>query len=289
MIAYPFVSSLRPAAPWRDRRGRLSLLKAGVLIGLAAPAAAALVRLVLGVYGAEPVEPLQDEAGLWALRFLPLSLAVTPLRLLWRRGRLVEVRRLVGLAAFAYAALHLLAYAALQDWVLVKIASEIARRSYLTIGFTALLGLAVLAATSTDTAVRRLGPVRWQRLHRLAYPIAVLAAVHFFVQTRLDPTQAIVVAGVLAWLLALRLWRWRAGRLAATTALVSALLATLATAGGEALLFHLRFGVDIATLLATNVSTAAGIRPAWWVAGLTILPAMVALGRKDRTAGRRTA
>jgi sulfoxide reductase heme-binding subunit YedZ len=275
----PRRSLLSPAPPWRDRKGTFSPLKAGVLMLLVAPALVLTAAFALDELGAEPVERLQDEAGRWALRLLLLSLAVTPLRLLWRWNRLILVRRMIGLAALFYALGHLLSYVALEDWAILTVAGEIATRVYLTIGATALAGLIVLGATSTDGAVRRLGASRWQALHRAAYPIAVLAVVHFFLQTRLDPTEAIVMSGLLAWLLLVRLVRGWRGALATVHAAGAAMAVTLAVALGEALLFHLRFDAPLGALLAANLQTAAGVRPAWWVGGLTGSVAAVALVR----------
>ncbi len=276
------------APPWRDRAGAFSWLKATVLAGLAAPALALVLAGAFGALGAEPVERAQDEAGRWALRFLLLSLAITPLRLLWRWNRLVLVRRMIGLAALAYALGHLTAHLALEDWRVVAVAGEIGTRVYLTIGAVALAGLVVLGLTSTDGAVRRLGAARWQALHRLSYPAAALAVLHFFLQTRLDPSEAFVVTGLLAWLLALRVARrWR-GALTAADALVLALAVTAAVALGEAVFFHLKFGAPLETLLMANTGTASGVRPAWWVGALTSATALVAYarpaGRPRRTA-----
>ncbi|MFP4270146.1 MAG: sulfite oxidase heme-binding subunit YedZ [Alphaproteobacteria bacterium] len=267
------------STPWRDRKGAFSPLKATVLALLAAPALVPLTAFALGALGAEPVERLQDEFGRWAVRCLLLSLAVTPLRLLWRWNRLILVRRMLGLAALGYALGHLAAYAALEDWVLAKMASEIAARIYLAIGAVALAGMIALGLTSTDGAVRRLGATRWQALHRASYAIAVLAVTHVFLQTRLDPSEAFVLAGVLAWLLAVRAWRAWAGSLAPTAALGLAVAATAAAALAEAVFFHLKFGAPLATLLAANLDAATGARPAWWVAGLTLPVAIGAFAR----------
>ncbi len=283
------VSNILAHAPWRDRRGRFSPLKAATLAALALPGALLLAAFARGALGAEPVERLQDEAGIWALRLLFLSLAVTPLRLLWRWNDLVKLRRMIGLAALVYALAHFAAYVALEDGVAAKIALEIVQRAYLLVGFAALAMLTVLGATSTDAAVRRLGAARWQALHRLAYPAAVLATVHMFWQTRLDPTQALVMSGLVAWLMALRLWRWRVGVVGPAAAVSLALAAAGFTALGEALLFHLRFGVDLAAVLATNLGTHAGVRPAWWVGALTSTVAIGALIRRRGTAPRARA
>ncbi len=273
---------LRLRVPWRDRQGAVSPLKLVALAALAAPAATLALASALGTLGAEPVERLQDEAGRWALRWLLLSLAVTPLRLLWRWNRLILVRRMIGVAALAYALGHLAAYAALEDWVLATVAGEIASRVYLAIGAVALAGLLALGLTSTDGAVRRLGAARWQGLHRLSYVIAPVAVTHVFLQTRLDPSEALVMAGLLAWLLAVRVQRAHAGGLRAGHALAAAAAVTLAVAGGEALLFHLRLDAPLAAVLLANLDTAAGVRPAWWVAAITLAVTAGAFVRRAR-------
>jgi sulfoxide reductase heme-binding subunit YedZ len=286
-IAIPAADRSLPTAPWRDRRGGFSPLKAAVLGLLLAPALVLLAAFAAGALGAEPVERLQDELGRWAVRLLLLSLAVTPLRLLWRWNRLILVRRMIGVAALAYALGHLASYAALEDWVLAKIAGEIASRIYLTIGAAALAGLIVLGLTSTDAAVRRLGAARWQALHRASYAIAPLAVTHVFLQTRLDAGEAFVLAGVLAWLLALRAWRWWRGALTPASALALAAAATLVVALAETVALHLKFGVPLVTLLATNLDTAAGVRPAWWVAALSLPVALVAVVRARTAPAQR--
>jgi sulfoxide reductase heme-binding subunit YedZ len=142
--------------------------------------------------------------GLFSIRFLLLSLLVTPLRAIFNWPRITQVRRLLGLAALAYAVAHLVLYADDQKWQLLTVVSEITLRFYLTIGFVALLGLAVLGVTSTDAWLRRLG-ARWKRLHRIAYGIGALAAFHFFLQSKADVSEASLMAGLLVWLMA-----WRA-------------------------------------------------------------------------------
>ncbi|HEY7752360.1 MAG TPA: protein-methionine-sulfoxide reductase heme-binding subunit MsrQ [Steroidobacteraceae bacterium] len=160
--------------------------------------------------GANPVEKVQDTLGIWGLRFLLLTLAVTPLREWFRWPRLLAFRRMLGLFAFAYIALHFLWYLFVDqafDWR--QLLADIAKRPYITLGFTALALLAPLAWTSTDRAMRRLGR-RWQRLHRLVYPAAVLGCVHFWWQVKADIREPLFYAAVAALLLGWRLQRhWR--------------------------------------------------------------------------------
>src|SRR5437588_5800354 len=152
-----------PVAIWRDRRGRLSALRMATLCLLALPILLAVVAAFSEEgFGARPLNDLIHRAGYWALVFLLLALAVTPLTRIARFGKLMDVRRMIGVGAFCYALTHILLYVADQMLDLAKVGSEIVLRLYLTIGFTALTGLAVLAMTSTDGWVRRLGPQRWQ-------------------------------------------------------------------------------------------------------------------------------
>ena len=169
---------------WRDRRGRVSALRVGTLALLLFPLAKALVDAQAILHGARPLNDLIHRAGFWALTFLGVTLAVTPLRRIARYGNLIEVRRMLGVGAFCYIAAHLTLFTADQMFSLSKVVHEISHRWYLIVGGTAWLGLAILAATSTDGMVRRLGGLRWRRLHQAVYVIALLALIHYFHQTR---------------------------------------------------------------------------------------------------------
>lgn len=160
-----------------------------------------------GALGADPVAAIEHFLGLWALRLLLLTLAVTPLRQLTGLAVLLRFRRMLGLYAFAYASLHFAAYLVLDlrgYWA--EIFVEIAKRPYITVGFAAWLMLVPLAATSTRAAMRRLGR-RWGLLHRLVYPVAILAVLHFWWVVKSDVREPAIYAGVLALLLGWRLWR----------------------------------------------------------------------------------
>jgi sulfoxide reductase heme-binding subunit YedZ len=140
-------------------------------------------------------------------------------------------------------------------------------RIYLTIGFVALIGLFALAATSTDTMVRRLGGRRWSRLHQSVYVIAMLATIHYFMQRKLEVYEPTVMAGLLLWLLSYRLvLRLSARRrLPVWVIFLLGAGAGLATAGGEALYFRLAMGVDPILILSADLSLAVGLRPGWVV------------------------
>lgn len=153
--------------------------------------------------GARPVTEATHITGDWAVVFLLCSLALTPARAAFDWMPLTQIRRRVGVAAALYAGLHFLIYVADQRWNLVVVALEIVRRFYLTIGFVALLALAALAITSTNGWQRRLKR-NWKRLHWLVFPAAVLAILHFFIQSKANVGEATVAAGLFAWLV---LWR----------------------------------------------------------------------------------
>jgi methionine sulfoxide reductase heme-binding subunit len=172
---------------------------------------------------------------------------------------------MIGVGVFVYAVLHFLLYFVDQGFNLPFIASEIVLRIYLTIGFTAVVGAGVLAATSTDGAMHRLGGRRWRRLHQLIYLVAFLGAVHFFMQSKLDEWEPTVMAGLLGWLLGYRLVSrrftrrgglpvWLLGLLSITTA--------IATAVGEAAYFWVSKDVSPILVLPANFSLETGIRPA---------------------------
>ena len=198
--------------PWRDYSGRVSPLKTAVFVGLFLPGLWVAANLALGTFGARPLTEAIHQIGLWTLRFIFIALAITPARRLLRWPRLILVRRMVGVAACAYGLTHLSLYFVDEAFNLRQIAWEIATRIYLTIGFTALLGLVALAVTSTDGMVRRMGARRWQRLHRIVYAIGTLAVLHFFMQSKLDEWEPTVMAGIFVWLMGCRLVSWRLGR-----------------------------------------------------------------------------
>lgn len=154
--------------------------------------------------GAEPVVEIEHTLGLWALRFLMLTLAITPLRQLTHLNALIRYRRLIGLYAFFYACLHFLVYLVLDlgsYWTLIF--EDIAKRPYITIGFSAWLLLLPLAVTSTKKWMLRLGR-KWAKLHMLIYPAALCAVLHFYWLVKSDTREPLLYAGILGVLL---LWR----------------------------------------------------------------------------------
>jgi sulfoxide reductase heme-binding subunit YedZ len=252
-------------APWYDRAGRLSLLKLSVFIGLFLPAAWLAWLALTHDLGARPLNTAIHFAGLWMVRFLLITLAITPARQLFRWAPLILVRRMLGVATFAYGLLHLGLYVVDQNWNLIRVVSEIWLRIYLTIGFVALFGLMLLAITSTDGWVRRLGGKRWQALHRIVYLVSVLALIHFFMQAKLNVYPAALMSGFFLWLMGYRLWD-RFGEIGSIPSLLGlAGLSAIATALTEAGWYAVATHAPALKVLEANLGFAAGIRPAWWV------------------------
>ena len=260
---------------WRDRRGRVSALRVGTLALLLFPLAKALVDAQAILHGARPLNDLIHRAGFWALTFLGVTLAVTPLRRIARYGNLIEVRRMLGVGAFCYIAAHLTLFTADQMFSLSKVVHEISHRWYLIVGGTAWLGLATLAATSTDGMVKRLGGMRWRRLHQIIYGIALLALIHYFQQTKADVTVPVFAASLFLWLFAYRLvvWWQGSGELSTLTLLFMSIAVSLLTFIGEAVGIGIAFHVSPMRVLDVAFDFSAGIRPGWQVlaAGLVVV------------------
>ncbi len=164
---------------------------------------------ITGALGANPIEELQDRFGNWGLRFILLTLTVTPLRQLSGWNWLSRFRRMFGLFAFFYVLMHFLTWLILdQSLLLSAIAEDILERPFITIGFAAFLILISLAATSTSTIRRRMGR-RWQKLHKFVYVAAILGVWHYWWQVKLDATDPAIYAVILSVLLGYRLWRRR--------------------------------------------------------------------------------
>jgi sulfoxide reductase heme-binding subunit YedZ len=279
-------TTIRRKAPWqvwRDGAGRLSVLRIVTLAFLCVPIAIAVYDYRTVGFGARPLNDVIHRTGYWALIYLMVALAVTPLRRIARFNQLADVRRMIGVGAFAYIAAHLGLYVADQMFDLRKVASEIALRLYLTIGFVALLGLAALAATSTDAMVRRLGAKRWQRLHQAIYVIGLLALIHFFQQTKADIWLPTFVAGLFGWMIGYRvLLKLRRSRdeppawmLLALSVVTSAL-----TFGAEAVGIGIAFNVSPVRVLQMAFDfDPDAIRPGWVVLGAGLVVVAVDLVR----------
>lgn len=288
--------------PWTDRAGHFSPLKTAVFAGTLLPAlwlayyAATGFPAVApsgGILGPRPYSAAIHFTGDWAIRFVLLSLAVTPLRRIGQWPKLIQVRRMLGIAALCYALAHLVLYFFDMNWDVLRVVSEIALRIYLTIGFVALVGLAVLGATSTDAAIRKLGG-NWNRLHKVVYVIGILAALHFFMQSKADVYQPTLMAGFFMLLMLYRLAHWRGFSLASSLVLVAiAVVAALATVVVEAAWYGLATGVPVNRVLAANLQFSYTIRPAWWVLAMGLAVAVLgyvrSFAKPSPQRGRRAA
>lgn len=249
---------------WQDPSGKTSPLRAAALALVTLPAVWIAAQALMDDLGPRPVTAAIHQTGDWALRLLWLTLLISPLRRLLDWPRAAAVRRTFGLAAFAYTAAHLILYTAELKFDLSRLTSEIFQRIYLGIGFSAVVALAILAATSTDSAVKRLGADGWRALHTLIFPATVLALVHFFIQTKLKVTQPVLMSGLLVWLLG---WRWlETRRLSHTAGLIGlAVVAAVATMAIETAWYGLFTGVSATRIFYANFDFAYEIRMMWWV------------------------
>ncbi len=264
--------------PWRDRRGRFLPLKATVLAMSFIPATVLAYWWAADMLGARAVNEVIHGTGDWTIRYLMISLAIAPTARLLDWPRLLTVRRIVGLTALAYGVAHLSLYVGQQNFHLGFVASEIARRFYLTIGFIALLGLGVLGWTSTDAWMRDLGR-RWKLLHRSIYLLAVIALLHYFIQSKSNVSEPVFVSGLYVWLM---LWRalpmaWQRSVLVLPPL---AVIAALAAAGIEFVWYGLASGINPWRVLAASETLRFGLRPAHYVALVGLAVALLAAARR---------
>lgn len=176
-----------------------------MLAGGLVPIVTIVLQARSGALGANPIAEALNALGLMALVLLTASLACTPLKTLFGWTWPIRIRRLLGLLAFAYAALHVTVYAGLDQALDVRaILADVLKRRFIFVGFAAFVMLIPLALTSTDRAVRWMGYVRWARLHRLVYPAAVCAVIHFLWRVKKDLSEPLVYAAILGALLLVR-------------------------------------------------------------------------------------
>lgn len=268
--------------PWNDRQGRFSALRALAFGLVLLPGLWLAWQGWTQQLGAKPWTQAVHDSGSWSLRILLATLAVTPLRRIFGWNRLIGIRRMLGLAVLAYALLHLALYCIdlAFDWGLIL--SELVKRFYLVVGLVALAGLVALGATSTDAMIRRLGAARWQRLHKLIYAIALLGLFHAALQSKIDVTQPVLLAGFFALLMAYRALLARRPDPGAAALAATALAIGLATALLEAAWYALATGAPALAVLQANADPLvygdwSALRPAPIVA---LVGLGVALGKR---------
>lgn len=191
----------------------MRVAKIAVFLACLVPLGILLWRATHDGLGANPIEFITHATGDWTLRFLVLTLAVTPLRKVLGQPRLIRFRRMLGLYAFFYGCLHFLTYVWLDHYFDVSaMAKDVAKRTFITAGFTAFVLLVPLAVTSTAGWIRRLGGHRWQVLHRLVYISAAAGAVHYYWLVKSDIRLPVFYGALVGLLLAWRVvdkWRRR--------------------------------------------------------------------------------
>lgn len=192
---------------------RLRIIKLAIFLAALVPLGRLAWRALHDALGANPIEVITHSTGDWTLIFILVTLSITPLRRITRQYWLIGVRRMVGLFAFFYGTLHFLTYIWLDKFFDThEMWKDIAKRPFITLGFSALVLMIPLALTSTTWSIRRLGGRNWQRLHRLIYFTGVLGVIHYYWLVKADHRKPIEYAIALSLLLLYRLGAWLSER-----------------------------------------------------------------------------
>ena len=275
-----FGSAARHWLPWTGRDGRFSALRAIVFALAISPALWMALKWNMGWLSPKPVTDILRQSGDWAMRFIVIVLSMSPLRNAARWNRIIAVRRMLGLFAAFYILVHVTFYFIDQQFVLWRIALEIVLRLYLTIGFIALTIFFVLAATSNDAMVKRLGAQRWNRLHSFIYLATLLAIVHYFMQVRLKAYEPSLISGLLVILAGYRLLRKFRGETGFASTLALAFVGAISTALIEAGYYRFSMNAPFWAVIESNLDFSAleyswEIRPAWYVLAAGLVFALI--------------
>lgn len=284
------VTVFAPFLPWQNRQGRLCPFRVAALIVAVLPALWIGLQAAMGWLAPRSLANAVHQAGDWSIRLLILTLLVTPARRIIDAPRLINARQVLGLASFAYLLGHVLLHLANLKFNVPLFTTELFLRIYLGIGCVAAIGLSILAAQSGAGGVRRLGTEGWQRLHKAVYLIAPLGLLHFYIQSKLDVSEPLLLSGFYLWLMG---WRWldRHRRSAAPGLAALSIAAALATGALEVLWFGLVNGVPATNVVAANLDFSFETRPMWIVlaAGLCATLLQALRGRSPRrTPGDKT-
>lgn len=264
---------------WNDRQGRLSPLKATTLLVAITPAVVIAYWFFTGALLPLSIKIALRLVGDWAVRFLVLTLALTPLQRIFNYPKIALVRRMLGVTAFSYAMAHFVLYLINVKWNLGFATNEIINRFYLTIGFVTLLGLSALAATSFDGAIRKLG-TKWKMLHRLAYGLAVLGLFHYYLQSKIDVSSATLMAGLFLLAMTVRVMVHRRMALTPLALCGASLVATALTALTEFAWYSLATGINPSRVFMANFMVNHGLRPALIILGVGLAVAALASARQ---------
>jgi sulfoxide reductase heme-binding subunit YedZ len=193
------------------------VLKPALFLACLGPLTWLIYNAFWGDLGANPIETITNTTGIWTLRLIAITIAITPVRWLTKWNPIITFRRMLGLFAFFYGSVHFMIYFVLDRSLMFDgLWEDIIKRPYITVGFTAFVLMIPLALTSTKGWIRRLGGHRWNLLHKLVYVSAVLGVIHYWWKVKLDVTNPMIYAAIVALLLGARLVRWLARRQAAT-------------------------------------------------------------------------
>ena len=260
--------------PWQNRQ-RLSWLKAGTFALMFVPGLWILYQVRTQQFGPVPLGGMTYWSGLWATSLLLLALAITPAMTMFRPGRFMLVRRMIGVTALVYTLAHIVIYFALRFWDFAHIAHEMVTRPSLIIATVATMGLVALGATSVDSAVRRMG-AGWQRLHNTLYVITGLALLHYLLSPDIYPEQ-FLTSGIFFWLIAWRALNRRCLGTDVRVLLVLAVASCLFTALLEVGWTWAYQGEPPLETFSNNFNLDLGVPPSWKVLGLGILVALANL------------
>ena len=270
---------MRLVWPLQDRDQGFSWLKGCSLTLMFVPALWLINQIVMEQFGPVPLGGMTYWSALIALAFLLLALAITPAVKIFGWGRLIIVRRMIGVTALSYAIAHLFIYFALRFWNFASIAQEMVTRICLILALVATVGMIALGATSLDSAVRRMGAKGWQRLHNTIYVISGLAVIHYLLSPDIYPEQYLM-SGIFFWLIG---WRVLNQRARGANPLALALLAAAAcifTALLQIGWIWTYQDYEPSEILSIYFTLALGIPPMWKILGLGILIALGAAGRQ---------
>jgi sulfoxide reductase heme-binding subunit YedZ len=199
------------------------VLKPAVFVSCLLPFAWLVYNAFLGDLGVNPLETLTNETGIWTLRLIVATIAITPIRWLTKWNPIITFRRMIGLFAFFYATTHFTIYFLFDRSLMFDgLWEDIVLRPYITVGFTAFVLMIPLALTSTKGWIRRLGGQRWNALHKVVYATAVLAVIHYLWKVKLDTTNPLIYGAIVGVLLGARVVRWAMKRQAARRQAVAA-------------------------------------------------------------------
>jgi sulfoxide reductase heme-binding subunit YedZ len=272
---------LRLIWPWQDRNRRFSALKASVFALTFAPAIWLAYQFGTGEFGIYPLAlgGLIYWSGVWATAVLLAALAITPALRIFGWNALIDVRRMIGVAALVYTIAHIVIYFPLRFWNLAFIANEMVTRLTLIVATVSTIGLVALGVTSVDAAIRHMGAKNWQRLHNTVYVFSALALLHFLL-SRGSFAEQYLMSGMFLWLM---VWRVldRYGRGADAKALaILAVVSSLFTAFFEAGRVWATRGYEPSWTLGNNFTLDFGVPPTWQILALGLLIALAAARRQ---------